>query len=268
MRTPVETFHVMKGVLSDEDRAFLKRACRAHISAQDSIPSYVLIDQLNAPVFQKIKRLIEEQTGQDLLYLNDFYLYSDSNFGANWHMDTELFTFHECLNAWILLSPDEIESPLSIAVDVNDSVDNYFHSIKPDGEDCVFVNYRNRKQKRLSLQSMEASKIDAPAVEAGDILILNPKKFHKTNTTIPKHAYIIKFIVKGEKGTIFSDLPVPPMFWPETGLFSKLVKGAASWDEVIAGLQEQLTTAEGRKILGAGFFPEKIDLYRKAVQDL
>lgn len=267
MAPMIDTFHLVKGALTNEDLAYLKAACRSYIDAENSIPSYVLMDRRSSPVFQKIKRQVESAAGQELLYLNDFYLYSDNNFGAGWHMDTELFTFKHCLNAWMLLSPDEIESPLGVISGINDTPENFYHGVKVEGEFYSFFNYRSRAQVSRRREAIEADKIDAPHVSAGDILILNPKKFHKTNTTVPKHAIIIKFVVNDANG-ILSDAQVPAMFWPETGVFNALVRNAAEWDDVLASLRQKLNTPEGRKVLSAGFFPEKIGLYREMVRTL
>jgi hypothetical protein len=263
----IPTFSLLQGALTPEDLAYLKTACQAHLKREDSIPSYVLLDRLATPVCRKIQTLIEQHTNQSLYYLNDFYFYSDNAFGAHWHMDTELFTFEDCLNAWMLLSPDEVENPLAFIGGVNDSPSNHYHNVKIDGDDCVFVNYRNMKKETSSLKRIEAEKIDTPIVKVGDILVINPKKFHKTNTTAPKHAIVIKFVVKGQKG-VLSEAQVPKMFWSEIALFNDLVNKSSQWDDVLVALRQKLQTPDGRKALSAGFFPEKIDLYRKMVQTL
>lgn len=267
MTESVETSLLLSGVLSDEDLTTLKRACQKHLDHEDAIPSYVLIDQLNSPIYKKIKSCIEDNIKTDLYYLNDFYIYSDDTAQANWHMDTEHFTFESCLNAWILLSPDEIENPLAFIGDINDSPSNYFHSLKVQDGEAIFTNYCNRNQMARSMETIEAEKIDTPTVHVGDILVLNPKKFHKTNVTTPKHALAIKFLVRGEKG-LLSEMQVSEMFWAETALFNKLMKDADRWDDVLGELRKKLETPEGRETLGAGFFPERMGLYREVVARL
>jgi hypothetical protein len=264
---PVETFRLLKGALTKEDLNFLKRACRDYLGKEDSIPSYVLLDILDAPTCQKIVKTIENETGQDVYYLNDFYIYSDDAFGAKWHMDTELFTFNDCLNAWILLSPHELRNPLAMLESPNESTENYYHSVKIEGDEATFVNYRNGSKKPTSLDTMEAEKIETPLIQEGDILLLNPKKFHKTNTTVPKHALVLKFVIKGKEG-FFSESKVPPMFWSEIAIFTELLKKSDKWDDFLESLKQELKTPKGRKALSAGFFPEKIDLYKKMVATL
>jgi hypothetical protein len=267
MSNPVETFKVLRGVLSNEDLSFLKDCCKEYIRKDGSIPSYILLDKISSQIFEKIVDVIRESIGRDVFYLNDFYIYSDDAFGAKWHMDTELFTFADCLNAWILLSPDELSSPLAMLSSPNDSDENHFHSAKIEGEDCTFVNYRNGKRAVRSLVAMESEKIEPPRIHAGDILLLNPKKFHKTNSTAPKHALVLKFVIEGEDG-FFAKEKVPPIFWAETGIFTELLKKADTWADFLAALRLELTTEKGRKALSAGFFPEKMDLYKKVVETL
>lgn len=261
----VEDFLLLPGILSNKDLDTLKTLCREHLAAENSIPSYILIDELESGVFVKIKNAIEARVGETLHYINDFYLYTDQTFHAGWHVDTEMFTFDRSYNAWLLLSPDEVKSPLAVLRDKNTDEDNYYHSMKVDVDVCRFVNYANAKKATDSLARMEADKYCAPDVKVGDILILNPKKFHKTNIMTPKHALAIKFVVKGPNG-FASKMQVKPLFWPETKLFNELLAAADSWDNVIGLLRNKLMTENGRKILSAGFFPEKLALYRKMVK--
>lgn len=261
----VEDFLLLPGILSNKDLGALKTLCREHLATENSIPSYALIDELESDVFLKIKNTIEARVCESLYYLNDFYLYTDQSFQADWHVDTEMFTFDRSYNAWILLSPDEVESPLAVMRGKNTDEDNYFHSMKVDGGVCRFVNYANLKKETGSLESIEADKICAPDVKVGDILILNPKKFHKTNIKTPKHVLAIKFVVRGPNG-FGSKMQVPGLFWPETKLFNELLAAAESWDNVTGLLRKKLMTESGRKVLSSGFFPEKLALYRKMVK--
>lgn len=258
---------MLRGVLDDADMAYLRQACQRHFSHDNCIPSYVLIDELEAPTCRKIKRLIEASLGREIFYLNDFYVYSDSTSQSAWHMDTELFTFASCINAWILLSPKRVESPLAVIGDLNCGGAIDFHSVQFKADTCTFTNFATGKREARALQEIESGKDISPNVSVGDILILNPKRFHKTNTMTPKHAIIFKFLLKGDGG-FFSKSQVPGIFWREIAIFNRLVRDAQDWGEVLDGLREQLKTPEGRKALGAGFFPEKIDLYRSMAATL
>jgi hypothetical protein len=157
-----------------------------------------------------------------------------------------------------------VANPLAFIGDLNGSPGSYYHSVKEDGEQGVFSNYRTRRKVTRALSGIEAEKLDTPVVEEGDILLINPKRFHKTNTTAPKHAIVIKFVLEGENGFLSRE-QVPAMFWPEVGMFNRMLKSASDWDGFLAALREKLHTPEGRKALSAGFFPEKTGLYKKMV---
>ena len=128
-------FQHLRNVLTENYITSLKQACKRHLSQEEAIPSYTLIDSLDIPAFTKIKRTLEEQTGETLYYLNDFYIYTDDTFGASWHMDTELFTFEHALNAWILLSPNRSTDPLCFIDQLNDTPERYYHGLDIDGDD-------------------------------------------------------------------------------------------------------------------------------------
>jgi|GEM_PF-2309162 len=263
---PVEDFHLLKGALSRDDIAELRAACKDHFAAPDAIPSYVLIDRLEAPVFGKIREHMERAIGEELFYLNDFFIYTSDAFQADWHMDTELFTFARAYNAWILLAPEDIDSPLAVMSGRNGVGEDYFHSAERDGETLHFKSMTSGAKISADLADIEAGRVDAPDVSLGDILILNPRRFHRTNATKPKHALAIKFLAKAN-GEILSDAQVPSLFWKEVKLFNKLVKTADSWDGVIGGIRSLLKTEDGREALGAGFFPEQLERYRRAVNE-
>ena len=254
----------MEGVLDDEDIAFLKRACKAHFAQVDG-PCYTLIDEQDAPTVRKIKGLLEDWVKRPLFYLNDFYLYTDDTFATSWHMDTELFTFAHALNAWILLSPDRVVDPLCFFAGINESEESYYHNVEIADETATFRNYRDRRQETRSLAQLEAERIHTPEVRIGDMLVINPRRFHRTNVETPKHCVAIKFVYGGDHG-ILSDKQVPAMLWPEVKIFSKLVRENDRWEDVVQGIREALRTEAGLKALNAGNYPEKIELYKKMVQ--
>ncbi|ACK65144.1 hypothetical protein PCC8801_1069 [Rippkaea orientalis PCC 8801] len=260
-------FEHIKNVLSEDDINSLKQICKKHFSQEQAIPSYVLLDYLDIPVFKKIKLLLEEKINAKLYYLNDFYIYTDNTFSASWHMDTELFTFERAINVWILLSPDSVTDPLCFMADINDKPERYYHSLKIDSDNCMFVNFTNLDSTECSLATIEQERIHTPTIQVGDILTINPKRFHKTNTSEAKHSLVIKFVYEGSNG-LLSDSPMPSEFWPEVGIFTNLVNQSTDWNQVLSGLREELKTPESRKALSAGFYPEKIDLYQRMAQTL
>ena len=97
---------LLQNVLDRDDIACLLEACKARLD-RDSIPCFAMIDHQETPTFTKIVSAVTAQIGEPMNYLNDFYIYTDSTFKTNWHMDTELFTFESAINAWILLSPEQ-----------------------------------------------------------------------------------------------------------------------------------------------------------------
>ncbi len=252
--------------LDAEDVEFLKAACIRHVSTQ-GIPCYVLIDQLNSATCQKIKETLELQLGEPLYYLNDFYMYTDRSFKTGWHMDTELFTFERAINAWILLSPERVVDPLAFLDGINDSPDRCFHSVHIEGDDCAFGDYHTGETEMRSLAQLEAGQVHTPQVDCGDILVLDPKRFHKTSTNAAKHALVLKFVMKGPQG-FSATKQVDPCMWAEVGLFNELLRNADPWESFIDGIRRMLDTEQGRKELSAGFYPEKFDLYRRNVMSL
>lgn len=254
----------MPGVLNEEDISFLKRACKSHFAQVDG-PCYTLIHDQDAPTLRKIRELLEGYVKRPLFYLNDFYLYTDDTFATSWHMDTELFTFAHALNAWILLSPDCVVDPLCFLSGINESDQDYYHNVEITGGTATFRNYRDRRQETRELAQLEAERIHTPEVHIGDVLVINPRRFHRTNVETPKHCVAIKFVYGGEHG-LLSDRQVPAMLWPEVKIFSKLVRESSRWDDVVEGIRDALRTDAGLKALNAGNYPEKIELYKKMVQ--
>ncbi len=245
----------------------LKRAFKNQLGAENSIPCFALIDLLDTPTFKKIKRITEEHVKENLHYLNDFYFYTDPRFKTGWHVDTELYSFESAINVWMLMSPEEVDDPLAFMSDVNTREDDYFHSVEMEGEDCVFMQFCDAKIKELPLAEVEASRIHTPKIKVGDILLLNPRHFHRTNTEMPKHACAIKFIF-AEQEKWLSSKQVPEALWPEVGVFNRLVGDETDWENVISNIREALKTQEGRDALASGFYPEKLQLLRDAAQTL
>lgn len=256
----------ISGALDASDIEYLKDACKSYLS-REGIPCYVLLDQLASPTCLKIQKAIERELGEPVYYLNDFYMYTDSTFKTGWHMDTELFTFERAVNAWILLSPNRVTDPLGFIEGVNDSPERTYRGLEVTGDECIFSDFHTGNAMVSSLTKIEAEQIHTPEVEIGDILLLNPKRFHKTNTSSPKHAIALKFIMNGPNGLLASP-QVHACFWPEVALFNDLLQDATPWERFIAGLRRTLATEHGRRELSAGFYPAKFDFYRRAVEHL
>jgi hypothetical protein len=256
----------MENVLSFDDIQYLKEACKRQLF-REGIPCFVLIRDLEAPTVIKIKAAIERRINESLYYLNDFYMYTDSSFRASWHMDTELFSFEDAVNAWILLSPNLIESPLAFVNNINRQPENVLHDVRISGDECKFANYCTGEETSISLRKIESERIQSPCIKAGDILLFNPKQFHRTNVNFTKHVLVLKFLIKGAGGFLARS-QVNETLWPEVGMFNKFLKDAQTWDSVLDRVRGALKSDEGRKALSAGFYPAKFDLYRRMVTSL
>jgi hypothetical protein len=182
-------------------------------------------------------------------------------------MDTELFTFERAINAWILLSPERVSDPVAFIDGINDAPEHCFHSVHIDGDECFFGDYHTGQMEVRSLARLETAQVHTPQVERGDILVLDPKRFHKTSTSTPKHALVLKFIMKGPQG-FAATKQVDPTLWPEVGLFNELLLNADPWEGFVDGVRRMLRTEQGRKELSAGFYPEKFELYRRNIMSL
>lgn len=262
-----EPYVVLRDALDMEDIRVLREACKDRLN-RDGIPCFAMIDHQETPTYRKIVDVLTKAVGEKLNYLNDFYIYTDETFKTNWHMDTELFTFESAINAWILLSPDEVNGPLGFISDINRDTARYYHSVAIDGDDATFRNYRNGKSEKRSLAEIEANQNRTPKINLGDILVINPKLFHRTTIDAPKHAFALKFIYGAAEKKCLSSTQVPSMFWPEVKTFNDVIKAAPTWDHFVDGLRDQLKTEDGRTKLSSGFYPDKFGLYRDKVQAL
>ena len=264
-------FQLLEQALTPGDISELKDACKTHLNREKSTPCYLFLDRQSEPIVEKVKAAVERIAGTRVYYLNDFYLYTDGTARTDWHVDNEMYTFGRAYNAWILLSPDEIPSPLAIMPGYNTSSDNHFHDIKADesGEKLVFTNLRNGSRSEATVAQIEAGKVAAPDVRVGDILVFDPGRFHKTNIESPKHIISFKFVAKTKDNDSFkSPMQVPGMFWPETKIFNDAIKASDSWSEVLDRIREALSTSKGREVLTAGCFPDRIELFREKVKTI
>lgn len=256
----------LEGVLDRDDIEYLKNGCM-EVLERDRVPCFSLIDRLDSKTVLKIKSALEARIGESLYYLNDFYIYTDSSFKTAWHVDTELFSFDRAVNAWILLSPDEVSDPLGFIGDLNNSPDNYFHSVTTQDGQFVFSDYHSRRKVTRSESEVEAMHMHTPLIRLGDVLAIDPAHFHMTNVSTPKHAVAIKFLMKGDAGFL-SKKQVHPILWPEVKTFNKLVKGTTDWSQVVDGIRAALKTDEGRKVLSSGFYPAKFEMYRERLRSI
>jgi hypothetical protein len=260
------SFVHLQGVLSESDVVFFKSCCKRQLK-EEGIPCYGLLEELDNPVVQKVKALVEKAVQEKVNYINDFYLYSDTVHRSDWHVDTELFTFERAVNAWILLSPDEIESPLALLPNINEGEGDFYHTIKKERANCILGILTTGESLKIPRREIENNKLSAPNLSIGDILLFNPGQFHKTNTPSNKHSHIIKFLF-GSKFNCLSENQVESFYWPEVSIFTDLVKGKSNWDEVLQGLKVSLKNEKERANLCAGFFPDNFPKYIEKSHEL
>ena len=255
----------LRGVLSEADLAFLKRSCRRQLETQ-GIPCFALLEQLESATFLKLQAIVRDAVGEAVHYLNDFYLYTDASCDASWHTDTELYTFARAVNAWVLLSPDHVGAPLGILDGIQQGSD-HFHSMEAAEGGWELANLCTGASRTLSREDAAACALSAPDVSLGDVLLFDPRQFHGTNTDVPKHCHVTKFVL-GSPADCLSAQQVPAFFWPEVELFNGLVQGAASWDDVVDGVRRALRDEQGKRTLSAGFYPDRFPLFARQVQQL
>lgn len=257
-----DSFVHLRGVLTEAELVFLKNSCKAQLETEN-IPCFALLNRLHASCYLKIRELVKDVTGEDVKYLNDFYMYTDSSCVAGWHMDTELYTFENAVNAWILLSPEEVAAPFGVLRGINETAsERYYHTMEITADECEFGNLCTGESESMPLAEIETRIVTAPEVSVGDVLLFNPRRFHKTMTGLPKHCHVIKFVF-GNKAGCLSNQQVPAFFWPEVAIFNNLVSGEDQWDGVLDGLRRALRDEEGKRSLSAGFYPSRFPIYRK-----
>jgi hypothetical protein len=165
------------------------------------------------------------------------------------------------------LSPEEVADPLAFIDGLNVSPESYFHSVTSQAGAFVFSEYHRGRSMTCSVSEIEARHVHTPVVHKGDILAIDPARFHKTNVSSPKHAISIKFLLKGRDGFL-SKRQVRPILWPEVNTFNTLVKGTTDWGQVIDGIRSALKTDEGRKTLSSGFYPAQFGRYLELVRSI
>lgn len=261
------TFLHIQDALTQSDIQTLLSISKEHLN-EEEMPCYSLLYKQDHPLVEKITGIIKEHTSSQPYFLNDFYIYTDPSFKTDWHIDTELFSFAHALNAWILLSPDEVTSPLRVLPGLNDGPDNFFHSIQIKEGTATFRNFSTRKRHTQSLESIEEQSEASPDVKLGDILLFNPGMFHRTNNRVtPKHCLALKYVFEGHN-RFRTEQQVPKMFWPEVEIFNNALGSMENWQDVLDSLGEALKDEKSRELLNAGGFPEQIPLYKEKIAPL
>jgi ectoine hydroxylase-related dioxygenase (phytanoyl-CoA dioxygenase family) len=263
----LESSLIIRAALSDSFLSDLVDFVHKQLMGGRGFSSFLFIDEVSHPLIRKLQQLAEMAVGQPLHYLNDFYLYTDSGAQAEWHIDTEMFSFDKAVNVWVGLDQETKIDPIAFISDVNENDDNYFHSIRRVDDQYEFMNLADFEEKSLSVEVVEDARIRCGDVAKGDVLLINPKRFHRTNSSRPKHAFIVKFVMPGPAG-LRSPRAVPAVLWPEVALFDEVIRQADDWPAALATIRSGLADRERRSALTAGFFPERLALFQQKIGEL
>ena len=248
-------FLLLREVLSAEDISQLKKVY-SHHTANKQLPCYAFLYDDSPHIYKKITRLVETAIGLSLFYLNDFFFYTSNVFSTPWHVDTELYLFKSAVNAWILLEPDSISNPLGFVDSLNTpSSTSIYHSVEQEGDELIFADYVNSDILELNIHDVEASHITTPEIRVGDILLLDPLRFHRTNTTAPKGACVFKYVFSTD-GALLRENHLPDVMWPELSLYKRLYSPDCPWSEFLDRIRNEVSTNLDKSPLISGFYPE------------
>ena len=249
---------LLRGALSPQDIESLRRTYSSYVPSS-GLPCYAFLADQENPVLQQISAACESALSARVHYLNDFFFYTDKAFSTPWHVDTELYVFKTAVNAWILLEPDYIENPLGFISQLNNPSGPIYHSAEAEGDDLVFVNYATQELIELSNAEVESGALGTPGITAGDILLIDPQRFHRTNTSIPKGACVFKFVYSDDD-CLMSTEAMPEFLWPEVPLYKRLLAASnGSWEHFLELVQKEITINDRDSALVSGFYPENFD---------
>ena len=250
-----QPFVHLKGVLSQEDIASIRSIYSQHAS-KTQLPCYAFIDLLDTPIHSKISNLIANTLNSTPYYIKDFFFHTSTSFSTPWHVDTELYLFKSAVNAWILLEPNKISNPLGFISEINSpSEDSYYHSVETEDDTYVFVDYLNSQIVEHDVADIEENHCSTPLIEVGDILLLDPGRFHRTNTTEPKGACIFKYLVSDDSSLIRAK-HLPEIMWPELSLYKSMYDPTKSWIQFLQLVKQEITNNTSKSPLISGFYPE------------
>jgi len=252
----VDAFYVIKNCLSKDDIRSLKQSYSAHCR-NTGMPCYAFLENSTNDLVSKIRTLVERSIKKKVSYLNDFFFYTSASFSTPWHVDTELYLFKEAVNAWILLDPDEIDNPIGFVSGINTGT-NYYQSVITEGAMYSFVNYIDGEILELGADEVEACRINTPNIAVGDILLINPSLFHRTNTTKRKGACIFKFVMHDENGYFHRD-HLPEIMWPELAVYKSFEKHTDNWPRFLKEVQKEVNKNGKESPLVSGFYPSNFD---------
>ena len=262
---PESPFIHIKQAISAEEITQLKTIYANH-APSSGLPCYAFIDKLDLPLFKKLSDLTFSRLKCRPLYLNDFFFSTGNVFSTPWHVDTELFIFQYAVNAWILLEPSSIDNPLGFIAGVNEPGTQYFQSVESESGQLLFVDFTSNDIQETSEEEVESTHIRTPRIEVGDILLIDPMRFHRTNTSSPKGACVFKFVYSNTD-SLLRQSHLPSAMWPEIALYKSFYDSTQSWDEFLAAVANEVSRNGSNSLLISGFYPDNFAyLVQKATE--
>lgn len=111
---------------------------------------------------------------------------------------------------------------------------------------------------------VENTQIHTPKIKVGDILLLDPMRYHRTNTTDPKGACVFKFVYSDTDSLVRSD-HMPAVMWPEVSLYKSLLSSQQDWESFLSKISREINKNSHKSPLISGFYPNNFEyLTRKA----
>lgn len=238
----------------------------AHHAPSTGLPCYAFIDKLDLPLFKKLSDLIFSHIKCQPLYLNDFFFSTGNVFSTPWHVDTELFIFQYAVNAWILLEPSSIDNPLGFVAGVNEPGTQYFQAVESESGQFLFIDFTCNDILEIAEEEVESKHICTPQVEVGDLLLIDPMRFHRTNTSSPKGACVFKFVYS-DTDSLLRNSHLPSVMWPEIGLYQSILDSTQGWDQFLAAIANEISLNGPKSPLISGFYPNNFAyLVQKATE--
>lgn len=238
----------------------------SHHAPATGLPCYAFLDKLGHSLFIKLSQLIFSRLQCQPQYLNDFFFSTGNMFSTPWHVDTELYIFQYAVNAWILLEPSSIDNPLGFVAGVNEPGTKYFQSVESESDQLLFIDFTSNDILEISEAEVESMHIRTPRIEVGDLLLIDPMRFHRTNTSCPKGACVFKFVYS-DTASLLRNSHLPSAMWPEIDLYKSLIDSTQGWDEFLAAIANEVSRNGSSSPLISGFYPDNFAyLVQKAAE--
>jgi hypothetical protein len=242
------------------------KAIYADHAPSSGLPCYAFLDKFDHPLIKKLSDLIFSRLKCQPLYLNDFFFSTGDVFSTPWHVDTELFIFQYAVNAWILLEPSRIDNPLGFVAGVNEPGTQQFQSCESESDQLLFIDFTSNDILEITEEEVESRHIRTPLIEVGDLLLIDPMRFHRTNTSSPKGACVFKFVYS-DTDLLLRDFHLPSAMWPEIGLYKSILDSTQGWDEFLAAIANEVFLNGSNSPLISGFYPDNFAyLVQKATE--